>query len=372
MRAVVFGPAYPFRGGIAHHTTSLFRAIAKRHEARLLTFTRMYPAFLTPGGTDREPNPSPYQEPAAEPMLDSLNPLSWRATGKAIKAFNPDLFILPWWTSYWAAHTRYLLGAADCASRVVICHNVSPHEPGWLDNFATRIVLKRCEGALVHSNDELARLQQRYPGVRAGMCHHPASRECQPSADREELRARLGMEGPTLLFAGFVRPYKRLDLLLAAMPGVLEKVPDAGLRVAGQFWKGEMEKAASIVSRLGLERQVTLVDRYLTQQELTDRIAACDLVVLPYDSVTGSGLLMDALALGRPVVASRLGCFQEIISDGADGLLFTPDSADSLAGEIIRGLQPRVQQALELGAAEKGTHYTWDKLARTVYKLAGL
>ncbi len=100
MKICLLGPTYPFRGGISHYTTLLCRELRKEHEVLFISFKRQYPAWLFPGKTDKDESGAPVRIDEVEYLLDSMNPLSWRETGRRIVADRPDLFVLPWWVAF--------------------------------------------------------------------------------------------------------------------------------------------------------------------------------------------------------------------------------------------------------------------------------
>ncbi|MBN1420478.1 MAG: glycosyltransferase family 4 protein [Planctomycetes bacterium] len=255
--------------------------------------------------------------------------------------------------------------------KIAICHNARPHEGGWLDRIASRLVLSQVDALIAHSTEEAETLRAALPGKACARSFHPIYDQERPSAPRSELRRRLGLAGPTLLFFGFVRPYKRLDLLLRALPAVRRRYPDVRLLVVGEFWKDSRREAEAILRGLELSDAVTIVDAYVSGAEMAEYVTAADLAVLPYASVTGSGVLQTAYGLGRPVVATRCGCFAEMVRDGEDGVLVAPDDADALAGGICRALAPETLARLTEGAAGAPERFAWSRMVRTIESLAG-
>ena len=371
MKIAVLGPSYPFRGGISHYSTSLFRALAERHDVRYLSFLRQYPKWLFPGKDDREPEDSPFWEPRAERMLDGLNPLTWHRTGREARRWGAEALVMPWWVPYWTLPFLTVMRAAGTRTKkFFICHNVRPHEKGLLDALATRWVLCRADGLIAHSSEEVAALRRMFPRIRTALCFHPIYETFAAPGDREAIRKRLGLDGPTLLFFGFVRPYKRLDLLVRALPLVRKKVPGVRLLVVGEFWKDTRADTNRLIKDLGVEGCVRIVDRYVKSREVADYYLASDLVTLPYDSVTGSGVLQVSFALERPVVATRVGSFNEAIREGVDGLLVPPGNAKALAEGILRALAPDMLARLSEGAKSAKKRFGWNKMVDTIESLA--
>jgi len=175
-------------------------------------------------------------------------------------------------------------------------------------------------------------------------------------AARQELA--LNLEDRLLLFFGFVRPYKGLHHLLAAMPAILEQI-EITLLVVGEFWRGRAE-TESRIAQLGLGGQVKLIDQYVPNEEIELFFSAADLVVLPYESATGSGILQIAMGLERPAVVTNVGGLAEIVVHGETGLVVPPGDSTALAEAIVHyfkeGLEPKFVENIRRAQA----HFSWD------------
>ena len=341
MKIALFGPVYPWRGGIAHYTTLLAAAIRRHgHDTLLISFRRQYPAFLFPGRSDRDPSQRPLYAEDACYWIDSLNPFTWLMTFRRLYAYRPDLLILQWWTTFWAplyltlgVLNRILLGAP----LVYLCHNVLPHEAREGDRLVARAVLRLGSHFIVQSTAEEARLRALLPWVRASIAPLPVytigTGERLP---KREARRRLALpEGvPVLLFFGIVRPYKGLDLLLAALPLVRARIGDVRLIVAGEFWEPQRRYREQMQS-LGIEAIVVIDDRYIPDEETPLYFSAADLLVAPYRHVTASAVVQMAKGFGLPTVSTADLMSEEAV-DSADVTIETLASAicDALEREV--------------------------------------
>ena len=142
MRISLIGPVYPYRGGIAHHTALLAKHLGERHDVQLISFRRQYPRWLFPGHTDRDPSMAPIRSNASF-LLDPLNPLTWWAVARQVRAWRPDALILPWWVPFWAppwltlsrlTHRWTKLGCCFCATMSCPMMEVGSAE-SWRDWF---------------------------------------------------------------------------------------------------------------------------------------------------------------------------------------------------------------------------------------------
>jgi glycosyltransferase involved in cell wall biosynthesis len=380
MKIALVGPTYPFRGGISHYTTLLARHLRQRHEVRFFTFRRQYPAWLFPGRSDRDPSEEAAQLRAeAEPMLDSLNPLTWWRTARAIQAAQPEVLVLQWTVWFWGPLLLTLVALArrwSPTTRVVLlCHNATPHETGGrlvrlLAGWMQGRLARQSAAILCHSKADLAVLQGMAPKVRARAVMMPTFGALAQSAatlSQAEARRELGVseEGPVLLFFGFVRPYKGLDVLFGAMPAVLARYPEATLLVAGEWWKDALP-ARDLLATLGIEQRVRLLDEYLPNDRLPALFAAADVAVLPYRSATQSAVVQLAFGFGLPVITTTVGGLPEAVQHEVSGLLVPPGDAEALAGAILRYLDEGWRERLTPGVEAARSRFSWEALVEAI------
>ena len=102
MKIALIGPTYPFRGGIAHYTTLLCRALREAHEVRFISFKRQYPQSLFPGKSDRDTSEKPIRVDDADYVIDSMNPLTWWLASRELERYEPAKIVLPWWVAFWS------------------------------------------------------------------------------------------------------------------------------------------------------------------------------------------------------------------------------------------------------------------------------
>jgi glycosyltransferase involved in cell wall biosynthesis len=369
MKVALLGPAHPFRGGIAHHTTLLFAAFARRHEARLYSFVAQYPRRLFPGADDRDHSAQPLVVAGVERLLHPLDPRSWGATAQAIAAWEPDLLVIPWWQPYWAPSlgsvARGVRRQAPRARVIFLCHNVLPHEHVPFARTLTRWALVPGHAYLVHAEDQARALATLLPGARVTVHPHPlydmfATGEL-PS--RAAARAALGLpaDAEIALFFGFVRPYKGLDDLVAALALARAERPALHLLAAGEFWDDARRHRAAIAA-LGLEGATTILDRYIPNEEVARLFAAADVAVLPYRAATQSGVAALAFGFGLPVIATAAGGLGGAVVDGVSGLIVPPGDPAALAAALLRYFGEGLQASLAAGVDRQRAVLSWDGL----------
>ena len=374
MKVTLVGPIYPYRGGIAHHTAMLYRALVTReHQVLLYSFKRQYPRWLFPGRTDRDPSALKL-DAECEYTLDSLNPLTWLATAQAIRARRPDVLILQWWVPFFAPMWAVLARVARRVGIKVlfICHNVLPHEQRPWDVWLAKRVLRLGDGFLVPSQEERMRLLGLLPGRRVEVAPHPIYDMFAGQAiPRDEARWRLALPppAPILLFFGFVREYKGLRYLLEAMPVIRIEFADVRLLVVGEFWQ-DKQTYLDQIERLDIARNVVVVDRYVPNEEVPVYFAAADVVVLPYTDVTQSGVVQLAFGFGVPVITTRVGGLAEVVADGETGLLVPPGDCAALAEGVKRyfreGWEARMTEAIK----QTRCQFEWKKLVVLIEEMA--
>ncbi len=341
-RFCLLGPTYPYRGGIAHYTTLLTQHLREEgHEVLLLSFSRQYPGWLFPGKSDKDPSKRPLRT-EAEYLLDPINPLTWRRTLKRIKEWQPDMVIVPWWHPYFAPVWSVLsrgIKRLDLTPRLIfICHNVLPHEQGKFSKIVLptviKVTLRKGDSFILHSQadgDILRSLLPQASYVVTPLPTYAALGDVDTTA--VELPVMLPEDRPLLLFAGFVRPYKGLDILLDALPLVLAEMP-VHLLVAGEFWQGGEAQYRRQIQELGIEEHVTIINEYLPDELLAACIDRADVVVLPYRSATQSAIIQTAFGRNTPVITTDVGGLAEVVEDGRTGLVVPPENSVLLTEAI--------------------------------------
>lgn len=370
MKICLIGPMYPLRGGIAHYNAQLGLELMTRHEIAMISFSRQYPALLFPGQTQFDPGPSP-PGLIAEPLLDSINPVSWLRAGRRIAEVAPDLVIVHWWHPFFGPclGTTVRLAKKRSRARVIfICHNVVPHEPFPGARGLTRFALATGDAWLVQSKTDRHDLESLNLRGHTLLVPHPPGKGFGEPIDKEKAKGRLGLSGNTILFFGLIRRYKGLPRLLEAMPLVLQKV-DCTLLVVGEFYEGK-DHCLKLISDLGLASNVRIIDRFVPDDEVSLYFSAADLVVLPYESATQSGIVPIAYAFDRPVVITRVGGLPETVIDGQTGFTVDPADPAALADAILRFFRdPRKAASLE-GIRRAREQFSWQRFVELLETLA--
>jgi glycosyltransferase involved in cell wall biosynthesis len=349
VKIAIIGPAHPYKGGGARHTTELaHRLAADGHDVIIESWRAQYPQRLYPGQqTVDVPDAEPY--PRTRRRLAWYRPDGWLAEGRRLRA--ADLVIFALLTPLQVPPYLAILAAlgqnpGKAPRTAVICHNVLPHERRPGDVALTRALLRRAGPVITHSAAQAAEAQSLAPGATVRTVpmppHLPTTGLHNQGAERARLSAPAGTR---LLFFGIVRPYKGLDILLRALAAAPVHVT---LTVAGEFWGGTAD-TEKLIAGLGLAERVTLRPGYVPADQIPALFAAADALVMPYREATASQNALLAFAHGVPVITTTAGALAEPVRDGVDGLTCAPGDP----GDLLRALRaisdPQTAQRLRAG-----------------------
>ena len=329
MKLAIIGPAYPLRGGIAHHVYSLYRELKTRgHDVQVISYSSLYPKLLFPGSSIFDTSELKL-EAGALAILNPMNPITWIRCFKAVKRFAPDLVVIQWWNPFFAPLVGVLARIFVSAGMkcVIECHNVLPHERRRIDSPLLRFAFSMVTNFITHSQSDRDDLLSILPNKKVDVAPLPVLQEFRAAASPTERKGR------TILFFGIVRKYKGLDVLLRAMPKVLTEVP-CNLIVSGEFYD-PVEEYQRLVDELGIAAHVRIENRYMPNEEVPALFDRADVLILPYLSATQSAVAGIALVNGLPIIASRTGGLSEVVKEGVTGLLFPPGDTDALANSLI-------------------------------------
>jgi glycosyltransferase involved in cell wall biosynthesis len=350
VRIALIGPAHPYKGGGARHTTELaHRLAAAGHDVVLVSWRAQYPRRLYPGQQTVEvPEGAPY--PRTRRVLAWYRPDGWLATGVRLAAADLVVFALltpiqvPAYLTIMAGLGRGV--GQHGRSTAVICHNVLPHERRPGDVPLTRALLRRADTVITHSAAQAAQARDLAPGATVRTVTMPPH---LPAAGQEDHGAERGsVPAPAhcrLLFFGIVRPYKGLDVLLRALAGAPSHVT---LTVAGEFWGGTTG-TEQLIAGLGLAGRVTLRPGYVPAAQIPALFAAADALVMPYREATASQNALLAFAHGVPVITTTAGALAEAVRDGVDGLTCAPGDAEDLLRALKEISDPQTARRLRAG-----------------------
>lgn len=372
MRIVICGPAHPYRGGIAAYNERLAQQLLQEGDAAAIyTFKLQYPSFLFPGKTQYDHGYAPEGVPITR-AINSVNPLNWFNIGLRLRRTRPDLVIMRYWLPFLAPALGFIarLVRSNGHTRVItIFDNVVPHEKRFGDTMLTRFFVKSIDGALVMTRaveDDLRQFAADMPCV---ISPHPLFDNYSVPVSRAEaiVRLKLCPADKFILFFGFIREYKGLDLLLRAMAE--QCVRDLGVKliVAGEFYESE-KPYFDLIHQLETGDRITFHSHFISDDEVKYYFSAASLVVQPYRSATQSGVTQVAYHFNKPMIVTNVGGLAEIVPDGVCGYVVEPDP-EAIAGAICRFFAGDEERFIP-GIEEQKKLYSWDRLTEALRSLA--
>ena len=368
MKIIIIGTAYPLRGGIAHYNALLYQTLRERgHDLHMISFKRQYPSLFFPGKTQEESGEECIRI-ASEQILDSIGPLSWIRVANRVRQYNPDLIIFKYWMPFFAPcfATISFLSKLACNTKILfVCDNIVPHESSPLDSMLTRLALCYVDYNIVMSDAVRQELLRFRPTAEYRQVSHPIYNIFGESIPKQKARQRLGISDErVVLFFGYIRKYKGLAVLLEAMPSVLAKVP-VKLLVAGEFYdvkKSYLEQ----IQRLGIGENVTVLDKYIPNEEVKFYYSAADVVALPYISATQSGIVQICYNFNKPVITTAVGGLPEIVKEGKTGYIVPANDAKAFARAIIRFYEESREEEFTANVAIVKKEFSWDRMAEAI------
>ncbi|MCH7620192.1 MAG: glycosyltransferase [Candidatus Marinimicrobia bacterium] len=369
MKVVLVGPSHPYRGGISHYNTRLYQAMLdKGHEPLLLNFKRMYPSILFPGKTQYDESGRIFEAPS-ERLIDSVNPISWFRAARFIKSADPDAVIFHWWQPFFGPCYSTILNRLHGISgkRIFICHNVQPHEESFIDGILSRRVFKKVDRFIVHSEEDKVNLLDMYPNAVIMKNFHPVYDIFKSAGGVPDMTEKNGESPARILFFGYVRKYKGLIHLLEAMPEILQKM-NLILTIAGEFYD-EKIPYLELIDKLGISKNVKVIDRYIPNEEVSSYFENTDLVVIPYTNATQSGIVQISYNFGVPVVVTRVGGLPEVVWDGETGYIVEPGSSSAVADAVIDYFKNGKAEGFKKNIIERQHLFSWDNLIQSLESL---
>lgn len=375
MRVVIVGPAYPLRGGLATYNERLARAFKEAGDTvRIITFSLQYPNFLFPGQTQLSTEAGP-TDLDIEVSLNSVNPLSWWGVGKRLQRERPDLVVFRFWLPFMGptlgtvARLARQNGHTRC---VAITDNVIPHEKRPGDRPLTRYFLSACDGFVTMSRRVLTDLQQLGFGHRPALYRpHPLYDNFGPILPQAAARQQLGLRADEqyLLFFGFIRAYKGLDLLLEALADVRLSALPVKLIIAGEFYEDAAPYEASI-EKYKLEDRIIRATDFIPNERVGAYFCAADLVVQPYKNATQSGVSQIAYHFERPMLVTDVGGLAELIPDGEVGYVVAPTAAAIADALVDYATHPEKQAHFEAGTRRVKQQFSWEVMVTALKEVA--
>lgn len=338
-RIVQIGPAHPLRGGNALFAAHMYEALSQDYDVTAISYSRLYPNLLFPGTRQTDISAVPIKPHPAEAIIDSVNPLSWYATARRVVELKPDLVLFNWWNPFFGAVHRTIAKAVKQKTNALtmfVCENLISHESRGWESYMTRLALQYGDVYMALSASVKQEIEAMFPGKPVYQTSVPIydCYQMESALTKEGARTRLGIHSShVLLFFGYIREYKGLDVLLTAMPSIIRDTPDAHLLIVGESYE-PIQKYESLIDELGIRDHVTLVNRFVANEEVGQYYAAADVVILPYRTATQSGILNIAYGFDLPVIVTGVGGLAEFVKEGETGFVVPPEQPKAIAAAV--------------------------------------
>lgn len=368
-KIVLIGPVYPYKGGISHYTGLMCRALSDHYDITMLSYKLQYPNFLFKKEQKNYDN-NKFQIQDTKYKINTINPINWLTTASYIKKLTPDYIILQWWHPYFSPCYITLSLFTRKIKKLFICHNVLPHERFFLDQFLTRNVLKYGSGFILHSETDKADLLSLLPNAICEVTPHPTYntfRLNNLSSDNARKHLHLPQDKKLLLFFGLVREYKGLKYLLKSMPLIRKELPDIHLIIAGDFGNSYPEYQ-TLINDLKLDC-LSIINEYIPDTDVEYYFSACDLVVLPYESATQSGVIQIAYGFDKPVVVTDVGGLPEVVTNNKTGYIIPPCDSISLSNAVIDFFTQNRATDFSSNIQKESYRFSWTHMVEKIQAL---
>jgi len=369
---VILGSAHPLRGGLANYNHRLAQAYKQQGKSvKIITFSLQYPSFLFPGKTQYSDEPPPEGLDIAV-ELNSVNPLSWIKVGRMIKKLKPELLIIKFWIPFMGPSlgTVARIARKNGFTKVVsIIDNIIPHEKRPGDKALAAYFVKYVDGFITMSESVMSDLKTFTTSKPAIFTPHPVYDNFGAIVEKDQARSRLGLDenGRYILFFGFIRDYKGLDLLLLAMAD--ERVRALGIKaiVAGEFYT-DRAPYDKIIEENNLGDSLVMATDFIPDSKVGLYFSAADLVVQPYKDATQSGVTQVAYSFEKPMVVTNVGGLAEIVPHGKAGYVVDVDVKE-IASAIVDFYSGNREAEMVSFCRQEKKKYSWETLLDKINEL---
>lgn len=371
---VIVGPAHPLRGGLSTFNERFARELGRENKVTLCTFRLQYPNFLFPGQSQYSEDPKP-DDLHIDIALNSVNPFNWIIQGLRYRKLKPDLIIFRYWMPFFGpcfgTFARIVQGNGH-TKVVAITDNIHPHERRFFDKPFTSWFLGCLDGAVTMSRAVLQDLHDLKFSKPALYNPHPLYDNFGTAPERAEACKTLGLDPDCryILFFGFIRAYKGLDLLLEAFARASFEDKKVKLLVAGEFYE-DAQPYLDIISKHGMEDRVVLHTHFIPNQQVAAYFAACDLVAQTYKNATQSGVTQIAYHFEKPMLVTDVGGLAELVPDGKVGYV-CPVEETAICGALEDFFLKKEPDSFQEGLNEQKQLFSWARLHENIQEVSGL
>ena len=372
---VIIGPAHPLRGGLASYNERLAKEFQDQgHEVEMYTFSLQYPGFLFPGTTQFSTEKAPL-DLNIKVCINSINPFNWIKIGSRLRSQRPDLIVVRYWLPFMGPCLGTILRIAkkNKHTRVVcIADNIIPHEKRPGDIPFTKYFVKAIDGFITMSEKVLQDLKTFAPKAPSKYVAHPLYDNFGKKIDRNEARKHLQLS-PTdsiVLFFGFIRQYKGLDVLFETIATLKRrnyaKFETLKFLIAGEFYE-DRKPYDELIEKLNIADSLILKTDFIPDSEVKYFLCSSDMVIQPYRSATQSGVTPLAYHFEIPMVVTNVGGLPALVPHNKVGLISEPNP-DALADAIEKYFSENTDRFLP-GLQEEKKKYSWEVMTNELLSI---
>ena len=362
-KVIIIGPAHPYRGGISNFNNSLAQAYNdKGDDVQVFSFYLQYPSFLFPGKTQYEDSDPP-RDIKIKSVINSINPFNWLSVSKQINREKPDYVIIRYWLPFMGPCLGTIARLLNSNIKILaITDNIIPHEKRFGDFLLTKYFIKGCDAFLTLSVSVLEDLLKFTSSTKKIFIPHPIYDTFGNKIEKNIALKNLNLNSldKHLLFFGFVRKYKGLDLMLNAMADVRVKELGVKLIVAGEFYD-DINEYLNLIDELGIKNNIILKSDFIAEVDVKNYFCASDMITQTYRTATQSGVTQIAYHFERPMLVTNVGGLAEIVPNKKVGYVTSQNPTD-IAGAIVDFYNNNKEQEFTKNTISEKKRFTWESL----------
>lgn len=372
-KVIIIGSAYPFRGGgMASYNERLAKEFTTQgYNTFIYTFSLQYPKMFFPGTTQYSTELPP-ADLKIKVCINSINPFNWIRIGNELRKIKPEIIVVRYWLPFMAPCFGTILRKVKknkYTKIVCIADNIIPHEKRVFDTFFTKYFVSSIDAFITMSKGVLHDLQKFVKNKPSQFTPHPLYDNFGEAISKDAAREylKINLDEKIILFFGFIRKYKGLDILLKAMKILKDQNQNIKLLIAGEFYD-DRRKYDEIIDSSDIRSNLILHTDFISDSEVKHYLCAADCVVQPYRNATQSGVTPLAYHFERPMIVTNVGGLPDIVPDKKVGLVAEPNSKD-IADKILYFFQLGENYFLPHLREEK-KKYSWDNMVKMIVILA--
>lgn len=372
-RILIIGTAHPLRGGLAAFNERLAEAFQQNgDDVEIYSFSLQYPSFLFPGKSQYSDDPAP-ENLKIKSKINSINPLNWLAVGNEIRKIKPDIIVIKFWLPFMGPCFGTILRRVrkNKHTKIIsIIDNIIPHEKRFGDRPFAKYFANSVDAFITMSRSVEEDMKKFVKKQSVSFIPHPIYDNYGAPLSREEGLKLLNLdtEKRYILFFGFIRDYKGLDLLLEAMSDERIRKLDLKAVIAGEFYT-DSKPYEDLIDKLKIRDQLILHTDFIPNTEVAKYFAVADLVVQPYKSATQSGISQIAYHFEVPMLVTNVGGLPEIVADGKAGYVTEPDSK-AIADALLDFYNNNRKDVFKNFVKEEKKRFSWQNMINEIKSLA--